>query len=43
MRLHGDEPRRPREGGSVSLADGLLLGGLLLVLGIALSVRRSDD
>jgi hypothetical protein len=28
---------------SLSLTDGLLLVGLLLVLGIALSVRRTDD
>jgi hypothetical protein len=31
------------EGAGMSLSDPLLLGGLLLVLGIALSVRRSDD
>jgi hypothetical protein len=35
--------RLPGEGAGMSLSDALVLGGLLLVLGIALSVRRSDD
>jgi hypothetical protein len=32
-----------RDGDRMSLSDALVLGGLLLVLGIALSVRRTDD
>ena len=32
-----------RPGGAMSWTDALLLGGLLLVLGIALSMRRTDD